>query len=146
MEMPPKEVIEAAELVGRWFAERNVTDWCLGPCASRAELENVKQVEFPRRVEKVVGGWRKKCDRLEADAARLDWLDAVNAKTNAGNGTTYGWKFDINHNRAALTDHNWPALKVREAIDAAMSETPNVELTGDGERSLPASRERSERG
>lgn len=71
MDMPPKEVIEAAERVGQWFAERNVTDWCLGPCASRAELENVKQVEFPRRVEKVVEGWRKKCDRLEDENARL---------------------------------------------------------------------------
>ncbi|NMF98435.1 hypothetical protein GPA27_13675 [Aromatoleum toluolicum] len=81
MEMPPKEVIEAAEVVGRWFAERNMTDWCLGPCASRAELENVKQVEFPRRVEKVAEGWRKKCDRLTEENARLRHAVKIAAKT-----------------------------------------------------------------
>lgn len=55
-----------------------------------------------------------------SDAARLDWLDAVTARTNQQNETTYGWKFEINHNRAALKDNNIPALSVREAIDAAM--------------------------
>lgn len=58
--------------------------------------------------------------RLRADAGRLNWLDAVNLGTNERNETVYGWKFDINHNRAALTDHNSPALSVRAAIDAAM--------------------------
>ncbi|QEH81155.1 hypothetical protein EIK56_24955 [Sphingomonas sp. C8-2] len=58
--------------------------------------------------------------RYEAqDSARLDWLDRVNANMNEWNGTRYGWKYDINHNRAALTDHNWPPLSVREAIDQA---------------------------
>jgi len=52
------------------------------------------------------------------DTARLDWLDQVNTRTNDRVGTSYGWKFDINHNRAALTDHNLPALHVRAAIDA----------------------------
>lgn len=56
---------------------------------------------------------------LREDAERLDWLDRVNAETNARYGTVYGWKFDLNHNRAALTDHNLPALSVRAAIDAA---------------------------
>lgn len=55
------------------------------------------------------------------DTARLNWLDEVNAKTNARYGTKYGWRFDLNHNRAALTDHNTPALPVREAIDAAIA-------------------------
>lgn len=55
------------------------------------------------------------------DTSRLDWLDQVNANTNERNGTRYGWKYDINHNRAALTDHNWPPLSIREAIDAAMN-------------------------
>jgi hypothetical protein len=54
------------------------------------------------------------------DTERLDWLDGVNQKANGRNGTRYGWKFDINHNRAALTDCNCPALSIREAIDAAM--------------------------
>ena len=55
-----------------------------------------------------------------ADTARLDWLDDVNKKINVRYGTKYGWKFDVNHNRAALSDHNVPALTVRQAIDAAM--------------------------
>jgi ParB family chromosome partitioning protein len=33
--MPPQDVIEAAEKVGRWFAERNIKGWELGPCADR---------------------------------------------------------------------------------------------------------------
>lgn len=53
------------------------------------------------------------------DRARLDWLDQVNANSNSRNGTTYGWRYDINHNRAALTDCNYPALSIREAIDVA---------------------------
>jgi hypothetical protein len=35
-ETPPPEIIEAAEKVAQWFAERNVTDWVLGRCASRS--------------------------------------------------------------------------------------------------------------
>lgn len=54
------------------------------------------------------------------DTARLDWLDQVNANTNERNGTRYGWRYDINHNRAALTDCNSPALTIREAINAAI--------------------------
>lgn len=64
---------------------------------------------------------------VEKDAARLDWLDEVNRKTNVHYGTQYGWKFDINHNRAALTDHNWPARTVRQAIDAAIEAHTRIE-------------------
>lgn len=60
-------------------------------------------------------------DPVKADTDRLDWLDAVNQRTNSHYGTKYGWKFDINHNRAALTDMNVPALSVRGAIDMARS-------------------------
>jgi len=56
---------------------------------------------------------------LEEDKERLDWLDAVNLRMNERNGSVYGWKYDINHNRASLTDHNLPALTIREAIDCA---------------------------
>lgn len=59
-----------------------------------------------------IGAWRE-------DKARLDWLDGVNAGTNRRNGTRYGWKFDINHNRAALADCHHPPLSVREALDSA---------------------------
>ncbi len=31
----PKEIVDAAELVGRYFAGRNIKSWMLGPCASR---------------------------------------------------------------------------------------------------------------
>lgn len=58
------------------------------------------------------------------DAERLDWLDRVNENANRHNGTVYGWRFDINHNRAALTDMHLPALTVREAIDRAMDSKP----------------------
>jgi hypothetical protein len=38
--MPPKEVVAAAELVGRYFAERNAPDWQLGPCRARFPAHN----------------------------------------------------------------------------------------------------------
>lgn len=55
------------------------------------------------------------------DAARLDYLDTRNARKNERHGTTYGWRLTENHNRIALEDHNWPALSVRAAIDAAIA-------------------------
>jgi hypothetical protein len=58
-------------------------------------------------------------DPVKADTDRLDWLDAVNQRANSRNGSKYGWKFEINHNRAALTDNNSPTLSIRAAIDAA---------------------------
>lgn len=66
----------------------------------------------------------------DEDAERLDWLDRVNAATNEHNGTTYGWRYDINHNRAALTDHNHPALTVRDAIDVARGVKTATEAAG----------------
>lgn len=71
--------------------------------------------------EAVIERWLARV-RGTADTERLDWLDSVNTKTNARNNTCYGWKFDINHNRAALTDHNLPALHVRAAIDAVRAQ------------------------
>ncbi len=41
-EMPPPELIAAAFEIGRWFEERNIKDWALGPCASRAQLEELQ--------------------------------------------------------------------------------------------------------
>jgi hypothetical protein len=71
-----------------------------------------------------------KTDRDGSDTARLDWLDQVNTRTNDRVGTSYGWKFDINHNRAALTDHNLPALHVRAAIDEARLKSAPVKQEG----------------
>lgn len=48
-ELPPLEVVAAAELVGRYFAERNVKHWQLGPCASRAAHDEL--VEALRSLE-----------------------------------------------------------------------------------------------
>ena len=64
-------------------------------------------------------GLRVECEKLAEDCKRLDWLDQVNVQINEHYGTKYGWQFDVNHNRAALTDHNIPALSVREALDVA---------------------------
>ena len=36
-----------------------------------AELAHTKEVEFPRKVESVAEGWRKKCDRLAAENEQL---------------------------------------------------------------------------
>lgn len=46
--------------------------------ALRKEIDHIKQVEFPRRVDKAVAGWRKKCERLEKEADKfgdgIDWI------------------------------------------------------------------------
>lgn len=39
--------------------------------ALEAELANIKEVEFPKRVANVAEGWRGKCERLEAENAAL---------------------------------------------------------------------------
>ena len=36
-----------------------------------AELANIKEIEFPKRVEKVAEGWRGKCETLEAENEQL---------------------------------------------------------------------------
>ncbi len=38
-QMPPPEIVMAANSVYAWFAERNVQYWCLGGCASRTYYE-----------------------------------------------------------------------------------------------------------
>jgi len=70
-----------------------------------------------------LAGVRAERDALKADAMRLDFLDAMNARKNAQNGTRYGWRLSENHNRIALEDHNFPPKTVREAIDAALAST-----------------------
>lgn len=57
--------------------------------------------------------------KCREDAERLDFLDSMNMRKNAQNGTVYGWKLEENCNAIRLTDHNIPPLKVRSAIDAA---------------------------
>ena len=82
----------------------------------------------------------KRCEDFMEDAARLNFLDNVNRGMNERKGTKYGWKFDINHLRAALTDCNVPALTVRDAIDgarnvaASSTPTPDPSPQGGGGR------------
>jgi hypothetical protein len=64
---------------------------------------------------------------VNEDAARLDYLDSLNQRLNAQQGSSYGWRLDINHNRVSLTDMHVPALTVREAIDA-LRPTPTKEV------------------
>lgn len=40
MEAPPKEVIEAANLVEKYFKEKNIENWIIGGCASRSHYVN----------------------------------------------------------------------------------------------------------
>jgi hypothetical protein len=40
----------------------------------RAELAEIKEVEFPRRVKAVAAAWRGKCERLQAE------LDSIKAE------------------------------------------------------------------
>lgn len=70
----------------------------------------------------------------EADTARLDFLDQMNAAKNEFHGTRYGWKYEVNHNRIALSDHNWPPLKVREAIDQARERHAAIRKAKEGSR------------
>lgn len=104
----------------------------------RAEIDNIKQVEFPRRVEKVADGWRNKSDRAEAEIARLraqaqheadcaeaykaeaDRLRDENAKLRA-DAERYRWLRD------SAEAWDWEMIgyqdsdKTDAAIDAAMS-------------------------
>jgi hypothetical protein len=81
-----------------------------------------------RKADELAGALRSAAEQIVdmlKDQQRLDFLDRVNQSTNERIGSRYGWKFDINHNRAALTDHNHPALTVREALDHALSNLMN---------------------
>ena len=70
---------------------------------------------------------------LEADKARLDWLDSANEEMNLRTGTHYGWRFDWNGNRVAiLSDMHLPPLSVREALDNAMGAARTAATRKDG--------------
>ena len=82
--------------------------------ALRAELDNIKQVEFQRRVEKVAEGWRGKCDRLEKERAEL--LEALKSIEDY-------WNQD--QNETAMADACWHAINTaRAAIARATGEQP----------------------
>ena len=42
--VPPADVAAAAEKVGHWFAERNISYWTLGPCQSRATRHSTMSI------------------------------------------------------------------------------------------------------
>ena len=45
---------------------------------------------------------RARLEALEADKARLDWLDRMNAGLNQRYGTAYRWRLILNHNVTRL--------------------------------------------
>ena len=80
---------------------------------------------------------------LEADKARLDWLDSANARLNAKYGTRYKWQVILNHNVARLmlgdmqvdlhdTDPNG-LPSCRDAIDAARGNRLSSVVRGEDE-------------
>lgn len=99
---------------------------------SSMECENGCFVMFAE-LEKVVA----ECERLRADAARLDYLDALNDRKNIQNGTRYGWGLTENCNRIALEDHHFPVLGVREAIDAARIKSGVRDCAKCGVKNIP---------
>lgn len=52
-----------------------------------AELANIKEIEFPKRVEKVAESWRGKCERLETE----------NAALREGFGEPVAWEWKRTH-------------------------------------------------
>ncbi|MBA1156889.1 hypothetical protein [Microvirga mediterraneensis] len=79
-------------------------------------------------------------ERLRKDAARLDFLDGLNARLNTAWGTTYKWELVINHNvnrlllsdmKVDLNDMAANGLKsCRDAIDAAMVRVSDLRPEG----------------
>jgi hypothetical protein len=107
---PSEADIEAAYLHSRWLRGQV----CNGEGRMLADLGYEVQ-----RLRDELAAAQAELRTLREDRDRLDWLEGVTARTNARNFTTYGWRYDINHNRASLTDCNLPALSIRAAIDAA---------------------------
>lgn len=86
-EMPPAEIVESAEAVGRWLASRNVSVWELGTCASREALSvlrdrmaryelqaerNAIQKDRDRAlVKRFMNAYRIEIRRLQRDLDRL---------------------------------------------------------------------------
>jgi hypothetical protein len=110
----PDEVIEGAfgaEVLGALKALRKAGGW-LAADADQVVAE------------------RDRLERLEADKARLDFLDEANRRLNAVFGTTYKWELIMNHNvnrlmigqlDVDLNDAAPNGLKsCREAIDQRM--------------------------
>ena len=61
--------------------------------ALRAEIDNIKEVEFPRKAQAVADGWRAKCERLEAELAALKKQKPVAVVVSADEyGPCLEWK------------------------------------------------------
>lgn len=56
----------------------------------RGEIDNIKQVEFPRRVDKVADVWRNKCDLAESEITRLRDENEALASNLRGKHATAG--------------------------------------------------------
>lgn len=61
------------------------------------ELDNIKQVEFPRRVELVAKGWREKVSRLESELEELKKLNREgDTKVSGGVEPAFEFKYTRN--------------------------------------------------
>lgn len=122
-----KELVEQLQIIGAapnhpgMYDGKNLTDW------SRAEI-TIYGTRAQAAAWLILNGTAA-ADTIEAqqarigeltdDASRLDWLDEMNRRKNEHHGTRYGWRYEANHNRIALSDHHFPVKTVREAIDEA---------------------------
>jgi len=102
---------------------------------AKRELEHIKTVEFPRRVEKVAGDWQALRARAEAaeqaleearaDTERLDWLSGRKSRLvpPAPNGTRTWWYVYIERDDGTVTcyEPDEGIRGLRAAIDAARS-------------------------
>ena len=80
-EMPPDEIVQATETIGRWFAERNIDNWKIGSCASRTRFEAL-QAQFDeyalanqRKRERLAELENGEIPRLRGELARLRAVD-----------------------------------------------------------------------
>jgi hypothetical protein len=98
-----------------------------------AALRSTEEVAYARGHAAGVAQERARCAALEADKARLDFLDEANRTLNAAYGTTYRWSVVMSHNvnrlmlgrnmSVDLHDSDARGLpSCRDAIDAKMRE------------------------
>ena len=114
------------------------------PAAEPEERPNAQDYRNrAERAEAECAELRAKVAQLEADKARLDYLDRCNAALNAEYGTTYRWKLiqSPNVNRLMigdfavdLHDNNWDGTpSCRDAIDEQMREARPSPAASPGE-------------
>lgn len=82
----PFEIVQAAENVGRFFAERNISGWKLGPCMERKDCTPVALLRalVAALDGAFISSWQTTAAwQQELDAAR-EWLTAQDKQTPTG--------------------------------------------------------------